>query len=57
MTATIIRWIAVILLIDSGIAMIGMPYWRRLMPGINLEKMALIEAFISVALLLVSFAI
>ncbi len=37
--------------------MIGMPYWRRLMPGINLEKMALIEAFISVALLLVSFAI
>lgn len=51
MLTTILKWIAVIMMIDSGIGMLGVKIWNRRLPGINVQKIALIEASLAVLLL------
>lgn len=57
MLSTILRWLAIIMMLDSGIAMLGLPFWKRLMPNLKIQRIALIEAMLAVSLLLLSFLI
>lgn len=55
MLATILRWTAIIMMVDSGIGILGLKFWNRRLPGLNIQKIALIEAALAIGILLLSF--
>ncbi len=57
MLSTILRWLAIIMMLDSGIAMLGLPFWQSFMPNINIQRIAMIEAILAVLVLVLSFLI
>jgi len=57
MLATILKWTAIIMMIDSGIGMLGLKIWQRKLPGLNVQKIALVEAVLAIGVLLLSIAI
>lgn len=54
MLAAILKWSAIIMMIDSGIGILGLRIWKRQIPGIDVQKIALIEAAVALGLLLIS---
>lgn len=57
MLATVLKWLAIILMADSAIGMLGLPFWRRRFPEINIQKIALIEAALAIAILVLSIVL
>ena len=57
MFAQVLKWVAIIMMIDSGIGILGLRIWKRRLAGIDVEKIALIEAALAVVLLGISFAL
>lgn len=57
MLATILKWTAIIMMIDSGIGMLGIRIWKRRLPGLNIQKIALVEAILAIGVLLLSIAL
>ena len=51
----VIFWIAVIMLIDAIIGLIGLPFWQRKMPSINIQKWAMVESIIALCIIIVYF--
>ena len=48
---SILFWLSIALLIDAGVGLWGLAYWQKLVPGINIKRIALIEAAIALVLL------
>ena len=40
----IIFWLAILLLVDAGIGLWGLNYWQKMVPRINIKRIAFIEA-------------
>lgn len=43
------------MMVDSGIGILGLKFWNRRLPGLNIQKIALIEAALAIGILLLSF--
>jgi hypothetical protein len=52
---TILFWAAVIMLADAGVALLGLHYWQRMMPDINVYRIARIEAVAAILMLVIYF--
>lgn len=52
---TILFWIAVAMLVDSAIDLWGLKLWQRLLPTVNVKKVAFTELAVAVGLLVVYF--
>lgn len=48
-------WIAVVMLVDAGVALWGLNLWQRLAPGWNIRRIAQLEALAALLILLVVF--
>jgi hypothetical protein len=51
----IIFWVGVAMLVDAAIDLWGLNFWQRLVPGLNVKKIALYEALAGLLLLLACF--
>lgn len=51
MLPTILKWVAIVMMADSAIGILGLHFWNRHFPNINIQKIALIEATLAVAIL------
>lgn len=54
MWATILKWLAIVMMVDSGIGILGLHFWQRKFPQFNIQKMALIEAAVAIVILALS---
>ena len=57
MLATILKWVAIVMMVDSGIGILGLHFWQRKFPEFNIQKMALIEAAAAIGILALSIAL
>ena len=55
MLSTISFWIAVILLLDVVVGLLGLDHWQRLIPFINVRRLILVEAAAAAVLLAIYF--
>lgn len=52
----ILSWIAIILLIDAGIALLGLNKFQAMAPTLNIRKLAMIETAIATLLVAIAMA-
>lgn len=53
----IVFWIGILMLVDAAIDLWGLNFWQRLMPQVNVKRIALWEALLAVLLLAGWFAL
>ena len=53
--STIRFWVAMLLLFDVAIGLLGLDYWQRFIPSINIRRMILIEAVAAIVILVIHF--
>ena len=44
-------WAAVIMLVDAAIGLWGLNYWERIVPNLNVKRIALVEVVVSLVIL------
>ena len=52
---TIRFWIAIIMLVDAALGLWGSHRWQKMIPGLNIVRVALIEALAALTLLCIHF--
>lgn len=50
-------WIAVVMLVDAAIDLWGLNFWQKLVPQVNVKRLALIEALVALVLLMIYFGL
>lgn len=51
MFSSILFWVGIVLLVDSSLALLFQERWQKLVAGVNIRRIALIEIGVALALL------
>ncbi len=53
--AAIRFWLAVVMLTDAAVGLLGARHWQRMAPRVNIQRIALIEAAAALIILAIHF--
>ncbi|MBU0679248.1 MAG: hypothetical protein KJ626_14190 [Verrucomicrobia bacterium] len=48
-------WLAIVMMVDAAIGLLGLDYWQKFAPSLNIRLLAMIECVLSICLVVLHF--